>query len=112
MPGDAGHADSVSWTLLTSRTDLAIVIPRVSARRPTAASVVTPNAGGPIELRLGYPDGSVRTATLARASEAAEAAVTAAASVVIVEEDATAPNGRRYAYVAVVEPPPAPGRQR
>jgi hypothetical protein len=113
MDENSSRRDPLPWTLFSSTVELAVVVPAFSPLRPSSASFDRPEPHGPLRLELEYDDGSALAWTMARSSEDAEATVAAAASVVIVEEDASAPKGRRHAYVAYSGTPhPRPGRLR
>lgn len=109
---DRGLPRAMPWTLLDFGADLMVVVPAFSSVAPASAEIrvlarapaVRTGEASRLALRVSYPDGAVRSFPLDAVSEESQAAVrqAPAGSVVVVEEDASAPGGRRHAYVAAI----------
>jgi hypothetical protein len=103
---------ALQWTLMSFPTDLWVVVPPVSRAAPASAEVlvldeppdVRKGRASRLALRVTGTDGNSLMFALDAVSERAERAVAVAeaGSVVVIEEDESAPNGRRFAYVAAV----------
>jgi hypothetical protein len=96
----------LQWTLLDFG-DLAVCVHALSQSMPADARILVlpaPPSGDAsrLALELVTAEGRRRLFSLAAMSAASVGAVAMAASVVVVEEDAATPSGRRHAYVARV----------
>ncbi len=103
---------ALQWTLLSFPNSLLVVVPPFSRALPDSAEVlvleeapeVREGLASRLALRVTGRDGGSRMFALDAGSEPTGRADTVAdaGSVVVVEEDESAPNGRRFAYVAKV----------
>lgn len=105
---------AMPWALLRFGSDAAVCVHAFSGARPRSATLTllrTPirtDGGGRSRLRLTLErsNGKTRKLLLEQAAPDVEDAIGGLASVIVVEEDAEAPKGRRHAYVAQVKLPP------
>ena len=103
---------AMPWTLLTFQNDFLVVVRAFSPACPSSAEIVVLDEAPDVmegracrlALRITGADGRNRQFAMDAVSGASERAVAdaPAGSVVVVEEDPAAENGRRFAYVATV----------
>lgn len=103
---------AMAWTLLDYGSDMMVVIHALSDTCP-ASAVITELASPPsvpegrasrLSLELHDASGAIRTFVMDEVPERDQGRVVEAprGSVVIVEEDPSAPGGRRHSYVASI----------